>query len=174
MNAVLGGGSTAAGVLDSRGCRRRSFAVAADRPPQRTPKRPRRPDRDDRGPNMVWTVELFLSEPTKASRSNQTPRRLRERPDAEGGTTPAMVGILVGGPIAAAVVSLVFDAPWGGVLLAASVFSVLISVANRRGAARLADLHSRHGDGLMTRSEYVTEREHIIHPRVPDYWSAVG
>lgn len=172
--AVLGGGSTAAGTLDSRGCRHSSFDLADNRRPHRTPPRPRQPGWSDRGPNMVWTVELFLSEPTKAYRPKQTPRRLREKADAPGGAAPRTVRILVAGSIAAAVVSLVFDVHWGGVLLAASVFSALISVANQHGAARLADLYSRHGDGLMTRLEYAAEREHIIHPRIPDYWSVVG
>ncbi len=173
-NAVLGGGFTAADTLDSRRRSLQSFDLTDDRPPQRVFPRSWRPGRDDRSPNMVWTVELFLSEPTKASRPNQTPRRFRERPDATGGATPGTVRILVAGPVVAAVVSLVFDVPWGGVLLVASVFSALISVANQQGTARLADLHSRHGDGLMTRSEYATEKEHIIHPRIPDYWSVVG
>jgi hypothetical protein len=48
----------------------------------------------------------------------------------------------------------------------------MISDANQRGARRLADLASRHGDGLITGSEYDAEREHIVHPPIPDYWSA--
>ena len=78
-----------------------------------------------------------------------------------------------GGAIVAAVLTSVFDSYWGGMILSASMFSGMISVANRRGARRLADLCSRHEDGLITGSEHETEREHIIHPPIPDYWSAV-
>jgi hypothetical protein len=121
---------------------------------------------------MVWTVELVLSEPSRASRSKPTPRRLRKRLDTTEDVTPNWARILVGGAIIAAVLSLALDSYWGGMLLSASMFSGMISDANQRGARRLADLASRHGDGLITGSEYDTEREHIIHPPIPDYWSA--
>ena len=82
--------------------------------------------------------------------------------------------ILVGGTIFAVVLSLVLDAYWGGILLTASVVSEMTSVANLRCARRLADLRSRHGDGLITRSDYETERDQIIRPPIPNCWSAVG
>ena len=121
---------------------------------------------------MVRIVELVLPEPAVASMSKPTPRRLRERLDTTVGVTPNWARILVGGAIGAAALSLELGSDWGGILLSASMFSGMISVANQRGARRLADLCSRRGRGLITALQYETEREDIIHPRVPDYWSA--
>ncbi len=172
--AASGGSLTSAATLAPAGSRGNSFDMEAERWRQRLQWRPQRQDPNGPSGDMVRIVELVLSEPAPASRSKPTPRRLRKRLDTADGVTPNWATILVGGAIGGAVLSLVFDSYWGGMLLSASILSGMISVANRRGARRLADLYLRHGRGLITGSEYETEREDIIHPRIPDYWSAVG
>ncbi len=169
-----GGSLTSVTTLARSGFRDSSFNLGVWLRRQHLHRRPQQAGHDAPSANMVWTVELELSEPTRTSRSKPTPRRLHERLDATNGVTPSWARILVGGATVAAVVALVFDSYWGGMLLSASMLWGMISVANRRGARRLADVASRHADGFITRSEYETERRHIIHPPIPDYWSAVG